>query len=854
MAIESSIVIVVVNSPPRGGGSQTAGTFYAQSFQGTFAWGAQPGYATVTYVAATVGTESIRTGGVNLGAYLELQTIGHTFYGVCRSDVATEGSGGKTRTLEFVDLREFLAWDYVFASFNQSETRLVEVAGKLRRRKRYRHLLPYDYSRGAWSFTDTPYTVWQVLDFIFRAPTVETKWKWIAHFDMSRFPALDLDFSNGERLDSALTRVSEKIGLVFTLDDTPTAFSPYTLRWARKGYLLTGETFPIDPTTGRYLFRTAPSDEDCRDGFSWSGQAARVHVIGDQNAYQILNVPLVKDWKVAWEVYYDVELLVEFVYNQFSDATGAFNAYPGDDADHTIGWQLARAKTLDLTVRELAVKKDAIAAGSGEAFRDYRKLAGRSRMDMPCAIYISTVLFRAFKPVTPLVIQGGEASIESVSVAEQQLAQVTHDAATGLMTADLNEPLEGNGYAVVQGYNVGSDFFSGLRADRFKVSLWKDATKLWTQVPFRIDNPGDGGWCVLFDAPVFSSDNLLVDDLSYAAANGKVFFAANPTLTTPMVRASLTFIAERFRYIWPKKLSFLPRDAVVQENGRSQEGIEDYARQAALVEIPYADGKTAAEKAQEIATATLEAQWAYRLGGFKRYLFAGDAGTRLNGIYDRVTVEQGSGGLWETVDFTTERARNWFDPARDYDRRVQQQGLFPGQQELRATARILRQTAGVLRQSPDLRRDLAAAIRGQVGSPTPTVLAQFAANGDAAQLLPAGTPVLASPSKPNVGVLPASTTTAQKVLVGITTQHSAPAVRVYVQNTGRAAVRVKGPVSAGDTLAVAPGQDYLVRAADATNDAATVATCWQDIADTSIKVVFCDLTAGGEGGGEAVWA
>jgi hypothetical protein len=69
---------------------------------------------------------------VTVGASLRIEAAGHVFWGICKSDVIKEGSDGRLRTLELVDFREYLTWDWTFCAFNQRADRIVD--GVLQRR------------------------------------------------------------------------------------------------------------------------------------------------------------------------------------------------------------------------------------------------------------------------------------------------------------------------------------------------------------------------------------------------------------------------------------------------------------------------------------------------------------------------------------------------------------------------------------------------------------------------------------------------------------------------------------------------------------------------------------------------
>src|SRR5688572_26309627 len=115
-------VQITTGDPARGGGTQPAATFAAESFNGTVAWGSQPGSFTIVYAG-------LASGPVTRGAHLTvrvphvigantLSTVAHTFYGICKSDEESLSDQGATRTLIFNDFREYLQWDQVFCAFN----------------------------------------------------------------------------------------------------------------------------------------------------------------------------------------------------------------------------------------------------------------------------------------------------------------------------------------------------------------------------------------------------------------------------------------------------------------------------------------------------------------------------------------------------------------------------------------------------------------------------------------------------------------------------------------------------------------------------------------------------------------
>ena len=65
-----------------------------------------------------------------------------------------------------------LQYDLIYAQFNLRDARMVNG----RYLTRYRHLLPANYNARALTFTNEPYTAREILEFCFRAATVESPW------------------------------------------------------------------------------------------------------------------------------------------------------------------------------------------------------------------------------------------------------------------------------------------------------------------------------------------------------------------------------------------------------------------------------------------------------------------------------------------------------------------------------------------------------------------------------------------------------------------------------------------------------------------------------------------------------
>src|ERR1039458_527861 len=230
-------ITITVGAPPRGGGTQADRQIQAKSVSGTFSWGSTPGTASLVYVGTTVP--------VTVGARMDFTIGAHYFAGVCKSDTLVNSSSGMLRTLEFADLRFFLAWDWVFGVWNMPDVRLVNGV----RVKRYWHIYPADWENQKKTYTNSPLWGWQILAQAFEAPTVYTRWEWdltsngLFSEGLLNGPIYEIDGNAALRLDALLNLVCEKTGLVFTLDPRPlildgedTGDGDCRLVFTRKGY------------------------------------------------------------------------------------------------------------------------------------------------------------------------------------------------------------------------------------------------------------------------------------------------------------------------------------------------------------------------------------------------------------------------------------------------------------------------------------------------------------------------------------------------------------------------------------------------------------------------------------------
>jgi hypothetical protein len=701
--------------------------FHAQSIVLTTSWGSSPASATVTYVTARAGAHSIAVGQI-----LNITGGGHSFWGLCKSDTDDTGSDGRKRTLQFVDLREFLTHDLVYGAWNMTERRMFNGVYA----KWWWHIYPHHFNTMTKTYTNVPLRAADIINSMMSSETVQCPWFRLYHryqveaiTETSGMPVYEVDCLSGKTLAAALVEVSERQGLVFGLFST--AAAPYTLAWVQKGGAL--------PT---YANNTVfpPNSDQQRLGIALSGHAQRIRVLGGRNLYQVMNVELVPNWNRAWEFFLVPEKLVDFIYLTAVDPrTGVRLTAISPDPDHTIGYQLAASIAGVITVGELIALRNSANTGAaatlyttiptGASLVDTRLFSGRSRMDMPASLYISQLLFRAWTvpttsyrlnglgqtlPVFALVNHAGRTvPIESLTIEPRLLARVTHNpnpsafSGNNILSADTADLADGNGYAIAQGYNVMQTAFENFRPDQFNIAKWQDLQNVWAQVQFQIDDSGEGVPFIIFDAPVFHSVDLIKKDVETNWYAVKIAF---PTITVPRVLAALTFAAENFSRVYPVDSPAVVRDQVVNVNGLNGEYVLNALNR--WVELPYADGFYTEFKAQQIAYPLLNHTPTYAEGGYR---VQGSNTTQLSNVIDRVTLNISSTGMTEDVEFTSEATENAFVPERELDRRIQLEKLIPGQEELRSRSREQELVGRAFQQSPIAMKTLIEELRGPVG-------------------------------------------------------------------------------------------------------------------------------------------
>ncbi len=784
----SSLITINVKPTPRGQGGAQSNTFGVQSIKGSFAWGGSPSQATITFV--NNGSNSF------VGQLIEIQLGNHFFVGICKNDTQNISSRGGLREMLFLDLRYFLTWDYVFCAFNMPIRRWENGVW----RKRYWHIYPADFDTYTKTFTDTPLTAASILGKIFSAPTVGSPWAWnlsgngLFAAGLMNAPVYCLDCLNGTRLDAVLNDISTRLGLVFTHDPLPGA--PYRLVWMRKGYGLVPVLPPFD----------WPSNSDERRiGISLSENATNIRVVGERNQYLVTNKDLTPDWNRAWEKFLLPDaLFLDIFQNEKDPSSGvAYTSFP-QDPEQWNGANAAKIRSLQITVGEYVQLRNA-RDGAGNQFIDIKKFSGRSRMEMPAALYITDMLFKAYVPSDGITnADGNFIGLDSVNILDSMPCRVTYDPADGNMTADPDTLSSGNGLAIVQGQAFGQDLFDLVKPERVNSSIFSANARPWGSVPFQIDDSGEGQRFIIFEQPVFTTEDLLVNVGGWTVMN------ANPTLTPAVAKAALTFELEPFSY-WKGTWPNVSRDRAEYVPGLCSEFVGDDGN---YDEIPFGNGNTAAENADIIAASLLLCQYTYLSGGYKHIQKNIPLGTQLTSLIDRVDVDFNPGGFLEIVDFTTERDRSTFEPERDLERKTLQNTLFPGQDKLRQqTMQYQRLGAGLRSLSNDQRGKFIEFLKGNSEENTISTRLDPDANIPAGQALRVGTPIWKKPTD-NSTTPPGNTlatyplavdSTKDTIFVGVTSSHGQKANGIlYLVPSGETLGWVLGPCKANDPIGMDP--------------------------------------------------
>lgn len=821
--------IPVVTVPPKGGAdtSTPEARFAVQSAAVTWAWGSQPGEGAIVYVPGAAGGAPV----VTPGEVIQLALYGKTFHGVVVSSQDRVASNGIAREVRFVDQRIYLDSDLVFGSWNNPQSRIVNGMW----RRRYWHIRPYHFARNLRTWTDRRLTASEIIDECLAAPTVGYRWT-VANNAALDIAVPSVDASTGRKLGDLLAQLSMLTGTVFTLADNMRL------------------QFGV-PGSGPDVLVPGNAD-DIATGYALTNGSTAAHVVGDRNVYQVLNLQMEEDWNRGWEKWWmpggDLFYLTAMVYQTVKNPqTGVTYAQSPDSNDRWHTWSLAHARAHSITVREIA------ALFPTEDYRDSFTYAGRRRMDMPAALYLRNIVFRAFRlPVEikiPWVNYLGAPVATWVTrdrseftIASDGPAQVEYDPVDGTMRAQLNSGLgAGPGLVLVRNANVGADFFAKMRPEALDVTRFAEASQLWGTVGFSVDDGGDeGSQVILLEEPAVSVVGAMTNVDGYA-----VFDASVVNLEVAPVRASLPLQGERFVARFGDGVRAEP----IAVTGLHAEAVVDGSSRA---EIPYADGLTAYQKAMEIAVPVLNRQSIIGSGSYTIRMREGDYIRPLSPAVSRVHAVWSDRGHEVAVTLAQETPRMTYIPEGDLDRAYRMGNLYPGQDDLIVQRRALEVQEMALEQNPELRASLLEAYNHTVGERGPQEMAWVEGGSGT---LPVGTPLWKKPGELNGGVIqnrtavsPSASSDAHSEFVGVTVRDNEnTALPVSTQAAGVILARVKGPVAFGNVLGRANGEQALIRS----GGGESVGTAMQAVPEGVVRLIR--VRASGAGGGsdmDARWA
>lgn len=869
-----SIATATISNPTRGPGQQQQiDRLGIQSLSFTWSWGSQPAQGAITYVS------NGNLPRITYGAWVQIEVFGKTFYGVVQrgATIVQEGLGmvalptersssGNTLRLDILDPRTYLRWDQVFCAFNILDIRVVNGV----RVRRYKHLLPENFLLSFWTYTTGPvsaaFIISKILSFtpnrFPRGGTIQTQWVCSSilpngtyragkvnspafHPDQIEFPVYNIDCTSGKYLDEVLQEISDAQGLLFTLQD-----GPFNLVWCRKG----DGVLPAFPE----------NSDNQQISQALSQNPTRMYVVGDRNRYLCLDLVMIPDWNRAWEEILTVDGLMQDLFDFAIDPISGqrYNAM-ADDPEHAIGYQLAAERAREITVREYAAFRMSFPDNLAE-WRDFRFFSGRSRMDMPAALYLDTIVFRAFRPPDFVNLKGESVPTIALELVDDLFARVFLNSPTNpKMNVDLTTPPAGNGFAIARGYNIGNEVFKAISPDRFNLNDFLEVTNLWQQVTFQIDESFENGRYIILDEKMINPAGLFVDKLvenninpgGGDFLNGYSVLRADPIISVPEVRAALVFEADKFVLTYTTGIVDsinATRDDKINENGLYQEVIQEL--DGTWKQMPYADGLIAEQKAIQIASVLCKRPYWYYQGGFKWKLRDGDVIPDLNGMINRISVEYSPSGHICDLEFANGRPEPVYRQEREYDRRRRWISMLPGQQELRDQARYIRMAAAAFKQTPQLARKAEEFLRGKMGQDValePCVIIEGSGG------LRVGTPLWGPAiqtgddgKKMNTrAVMPSVATASHPVFRGVTVrQNEDSSGKFYVQRVGTMLARVKGPIEPGDLLTQSQNHDYFEKASGGSSDL-VAAKSMEKIADDSILLIMAVAPGGGGAGG-----
>lgn len=799
-------------------------SFDVQSVRVTQSWGVQPGEGAVRYVShATGGGPTLRPGDL-----LWVDIYGRQFHGICTSNVWMSGSSGKTREVRFADHRILLDWDIAYGAWNVPEHRLID--GKWRRV--YWHVLCRDFATGRKTWTNSPMSAIQILDDIFnRSPTLRFRWAREYHSSMN-VPPPAVEALQGRKLADIVAQITEACGAVVTVD------GHLRLRWSR-----------VD---ARVQVQVPENADEIQDGEALAHQLPGcVHVVGDRNLYQVLNIDLEPDWNREWEQYWDESghlNLTRLVYNE-ARVPGRDTKYSEED-DRWHGWAMAAVRATSITVAEVAALKPELSL-----LADNRLTQGRLRMQIPAALYLRRLVYRAYRLPNVIRWTGVDHARDSLSIGGECPMGMEYDPTTGMATVKPDGYSGGAGLVLVSGYNVGADLFRMVRPETLDPNRLAQAESVWATCGFEVDDGGEASDQVL----ILERAAYRIRDALTQRDGHMVFRGDQLRIEPSAVRASLPLLAEPYVRVvgngWRAELltvSGLRRECVVADPSTQSE-------------VPYIDGTTADQKALEIGNTALGQAMTLASGSMTIRMRPGEAMTRLEPVFSRVTAEWGADGHNLRLEFARERPRQHYVPETELNRTYRLNAMLDGMAELRAEGRAIELQRAALRGATDFRARLENAYQASVGDRGPVEFALVKLNeadpeNVQPETLPAGTPLWKEPGTlGNTGSLepsecprPAATTSAHREFVGVTVRdQESTGTPMAVQNTGMVLVRARGPVAVHTALVRADGHDYL-KADDGSSPA--VLTALQDVPEGETRLIRAFSAGGSSSGGPWYWA
>lgn len=577
----------------------------------TRSWGLTPGSADLTLVGLSNPVTPGTTASFSFGAA--------SFVGVVHDSRIMEDDG-RSVSVKLVDNRIRMMWDTVYCSFNEIE--VVEddlTTPGIDRKKRYVHLLPDNWQNGVKTYTDEPYTAKEIIIFLAQAPTVKFTWSMETHARLD-LPGPYVDADGGKKFGNVFQEICDSVGLQFTLiNENQVLFS------------VKGEGIAPSPST--------LNSTDRQEGEAL-GPETRVRIVGDRNLRQVLNVELSPDWNSHYEAYWYQPEWVKRVKAVFEIV---------EEAE-------AVARAREVTMREY------IKASKVTGAEDYGAWYEVSRMDIPVWIYITDIVWKAYKLPSVYKENGGV-------IREGLLAEVEGDAATGVLSFVEDGQLypEEKAFVLAQGQPL--DF----KDPKVLESLNHEALALtWKSINrFGLDAKNH---VVIFEDPIFKISTeddegmFLKPNEEIEGAPKVVVPNAGVVVTPASVKGSFCFEAERFSQWFGDG----NRDTSLYMSGLNRHLLMETASSPGE-EITYGDGETAAEKAEEAADAFLTGQDLLQSGGFTRH---GVAGMSLNGAIDRISVtvaftSGGEGeGLSEQITYAKERSPLSYESERELQRRA----------------------------------------------------------------------------------------------------------------------------------------------------------------------------------------